>query len=285
MQRHDGSPISASVLSKMDAGKSESLFAGLADAMERAEPGWKARRAADAEDAEAKRLTRLRQVVRHYGRAEAVMDETVREASLREALEPLADWKPYAVGEGGSVTGFAGWRVGQPTPALWDALRAAYRLPETAADVWRELMEWDRLTGDRETVSPGYELPVHVRARQAALEHLLDTMPDDTAEGIRARLFWLARVAAMDFSRDAKEDAALALRLQTDFDRFAQDVQNGRTRAGKGKSAPAHRTNEDKRVAVLALLRCGEALTDREIARRAGVSPQTVGNWRARSGL
>jgi hypothetical protein len=257
----------------------------MSDAMERAEPGWKARRVAEAEEAEAKRLAHLRHVVRHYGSAEAAMDETVRETSLREALEPLAEWTPYAVGEGGSVTGFAGWRVGQPTPALWEALRAAYRLPETVADAWRELMEWERLQNDRDTVSPGYEMPVHVRARLGALEHLLDTLPDDTAEGIRARLCWLARVAAMDFSRDAKEDAALALRLQTDFDMFAQGVQNGRTRAGRGKAAPIHRTNEDKRVAVLALLRGDEPLTDREIARRTGVSPQTVGNWRRRAGL
>ena len=257
----------------------------MSDAMERAEPGWKTWRAIEAEEAEAKRLVDLRRVVRHYGSAEAALVETEREARLREALEPLADRRPYAVGEGSFVAGFAGWRTGKPPAELWAALASAFRMPETVADAWRELLEWDRLTADRETASPGYEMPVYVRARQAALEHLLDTMPDETAEGIRARLLWLARVAAMDFSRDAKEDAALALRLQMDFDQFAQGVQNGRTRAARGKAAPIHRTNEDKRAAVMTLLRDDATMPDREIARRAGVSPQTVGNWRARSGL
>lgn len=47
---------------------------------------------------------------------------------------------------------------------------------------------------------------------------------------------------------------------------------------------PLRRTNADKRRDVLAVLNAGNPgtapLTDREIARRAGVSPQTAGNIR-----
>jgi len=56
--------------------------------------------------------------------------------------------------------------------------------------------------------------------------------------------------------------------------------------SGVGGLDPIHprRTNADKRRDVLALLNLGNsqvsALSDREIARRAGVSPQTVGNIR-----
>ncbi|WP_394031242.1 MarR family transcriptional regulator [Xanthobacter autotrophicus] len=47
----------------------------------------------------------------------------------------------------------------------------------------------------------------------------------------------------------------------------------------------AHRTNADKRADVLAWLREYPELSDREIARRAGVSPQTVGNIKKDCGM
>ncbi len=52
--------------------------------------------------------------------------------------------------------------------------------------------------------------------------------------------------------------------------------------AKAGSDAPAWRHNADKRSAVLTLLTDPSTaqLSDREIARRAGVSPQTVGNVR-----
>ena len=69
------------------------------------------------------------------------------------------------------------------------------------------------------------------------------------------------------------------------------DVQDGQCGTAQPLSSPdpgiamcpvysGRRTNADKRRDVLALL--GQDLTDREIARRAGVSPQTVGNIRRR---
>lgn len=53
-----------------------------------------------------------------------------------------------------------------------------------------------------------------------------------------------------------------------------------------GSAAPAWRHNADKRAAVLLLLSdpAMATLSDREIARRAGVSPQTVGNIRRDEG-
>ncbi|GJD53815.1 hypothetical protein OPKNFCMD_6593 [Methylobacterium crusticola] len=60
-------------------------------------------------------------------------------------------------------------------------------------------------------------------------------------------------------------------------------VQTGHDRLDVIRSAPCplRRTNADKRRDVLALL--GFSLSDREIARRAAVSPQTVGNIRRAS--
>lgn len=41
-------------------------------------------------------------------------------------------------------------------------------------------------------------------------------------------------------------------------------------------------STSDRRKAVLSILNSEPELSDREIARRAGVSPQTVGNWRGK---
>lgn len=62
-------------------------------------------------------------------------------------------------------------------------------------------------------------------------------------------------------------------------------VQSGQGQGSAQCAYPSRRTNAEKRRAVLDLLRTnaddpGNALSDREIARRAGVSPQTVGNIR-----
>lgn len=42
------------------------------------------------------------------------------------------------------------------------------------------------------------------------------------------------------------------------------------------------RSNADIRAAVLSMLDTKPELSDREISRRIGVSPQTVSNWRKR---
>ncbi|GHE81544.1 hypothetical protein GCM10019059_44340 [Camelimonas fluminis] len=42
-------------------------------------------------------------------------------------------------------------------------------------------------------------------------------------------------------------------------------------------------SNADKRRDVLAMMEARPELSDREISRRCGVSPQTVSNWRAKT--
>lgn len=256
------------------------IFEGIEDRLEAMQPGYKAQREVERIAAAERREIELRRVVRHYGSERAVFDEHQRERSLREALEPLADRKPIGGSDREYVVGFGGWTTRNPPPAVWEALRAAYRVPDTLHEVWEEFRWWGDIADDREVVTPGYEMPVHVRARIAALEHLLDTLPDPSVKGIRARLAWLAHVAQMDFSRDAQEDQALAKQLRADFEEIA--VHFGQPRRPAQKAATAHRSTADKRRDVLALLRAEPGLADREIARRCGVSPQTASNWRRR---
>ncbi len=251
-------------LSRLDTpapAASADFFAGFDDWMEACEPGWKAAKAARLSERERRRLARCRELLAEFGGEEAVFAETEPERRLRLALEPLeADWH--------GLESYGDWISGEPTPAMWEAIGRACPLPACISAVWAELGAWEALVDARIAFVPDYDAPPCIRARQAALEHLMDTLPAPSVEGLRARLAWLAHLNAREMTRDGKTDAALIATLCADFEAVAGDVQSGR------------RSAADKAAAVRALLRAEPALSDREIARRVGVSPQTVGNWR-----
>lgn len=257
----------ADALSRLDApapASSTNFFAGFDDWMEAREPGWKAAKAERLSERERKRLARCRELLAEFGSEEAVFAETEPERRLRLALEPLeADWH--------GLESYGDWISGEPTPAMWDAIRRACPLPPAVSGVWTELEAWEALVEARIAFVPDYDAPACIRARQAALEHLMDTLPAPSVEGLRARLAWLAHLNARKMNRDVKDDAALIATLRADFEAIAGGVQSGR------------RSTADKAAEVRALLHGEPGLSDREIARRVGVSPQTVGNWRRRA--
>lgn len=257
----------AEALSRLDApapASSTNFFAGFDDWMEAKEPGWKAAKAERLSERERKRLARCRELLAEFGSEEAVFAETEPERRLRLALEPLeADWH--------GMESYGDWISGNPTPAMWEAIARACPLPSAVPGVWAELGAWEALVEARIAFVPDYDAPACIRARQAALEHLMDTLPAPSVEGLRARLAWLAHLNAREMTRDGKTDAALIATLCADFEAIAGGVQSGR------------RSTADRAAAVQALLRAEPALSDREIARRVGVSPQTVGNWRRRA--
>lgn len=257
----------AEALSRLDApapASTTNFFAGFDDWMEAREPGWKAAKAERLSERERKRLARCRELLAELGSEEAVFAETEPERRLRLALEPLeASWH--------GMESYGDWISGNPTPAMWEAIARACPLPACLSAVWAELGAWEALVEARVAFVPDYDAPPCIRARQAALEHLMDTTPAPSVEGLRARLAWLAHLNDREMTRDVKDDAALIARLRADFEAVAGSVQSGR------------RSAADKAAAVRALLRTEPSLSDREIARRVGVSPQTVGNWRRRA--
>lgn len=236
-------------------------FTGFADYMEAKEPGWKAEQARRRAEREATRLARCDELLAEYGSREAVFAATDREKRLRRALGPLRE----------GTDSYKGWIAGDPTPAMWEALRRAYPLPDTVAGIWGEYNAWEKLVSDRIAFEPYYDPPPYIRARQAALERHMDRLPAPTIEGMRARLEWMAHLNARDFARNVQEDEVLLATLRADFEAIAASVQSGRPQRPAGRAA-----------AVRAMLATEPGLSDREIARRVGCSPQTVGNWRRR---
>lgn len=263
------------------------IFRGMDDWMEEREPGYKARQAEQAARKEAERKIEVARIMCHYGSEDALFAETERERQLRVALEPLADRKKFSNSDNTYIAGYAGWTCREPTPPVWEALARAYPLPTGLEQAWTEYCEWETLGDDRATVDRYYDTPVYVQARMSGLEHLLDTMSDPSISGFSARLGWLRHIAYRDCARDPSEDRTLACSLERDFailrKLYEAPAQNGHAApAPPAPPADLRRTNANKQRDVLSILESEPGLSNREIARRCGVSPQTVGNWRSK---
>ncbi|MFH1557453.1 MAG: winged helix-turn-helix domain-containing protein [Pseudomonadota bacterium] len=249
--------------------------------------------------AEAKRAANRERLLKIFGSEEAIFAETERERLLRVTLEPLADYREYdgAVGLDAKwtetretyINSYAGWICGRPPAALRHALNEAYPLPVTVTAAWAEYQEWESLMDARYAFAPDEDTPIWVRARRAALSSILDTYSEPTPEGLRARFKWMHFHIKQEICRDNKEESDTITALCLDFEMFLADMGNARAPDGANAapagatSTPVHferRTNANKRAGVLSMLDASPHLSDREIARRVGVSPQTVNTWR-----
>ena len=223
----------------------------------------------------------------------APRDEPDDEFSLRLNLYRLADINGHLI-----VIAYDDWVAGPPPPRVMEALHVAIPFPDDLAGIWAEHCKWQRLAHERESANRHYQMPIHILARIAALEHLLDTRPAVTINDRRARMAWLGMVCGSEVTRDVREDMALAASLSDDFEAMAEElerlraaVQNGQPQgittnvipsAVPAPPAPGRRTNAEKQRDVLSMLDDHPEMPDREIARQCGVSPQTVNNWRRR---
>ncbi|MFG1278263.1 hypothetical protein [Xanthobacter autotrophicus] len=279
-------------LSKLDAPaqpKPRSFFDGFDDWMEAKEPGWQAEQAAWRAEQVRRRLERQRRGLEEFGSEAAVFAETEHERLLRVTLEPLADRKQFANCSDTYINGYAGWTCRRPPFPLWKAIDAAYPLPRTVTGAWAQFQEWERLMDARHAFNEGYDTPVWVRARQAALSSIMDTYSEPTPDGMRARFAWMDFHIKSESHRDVAEEAATLTALRLDFEMMLVEPAGPEASAPNGSQAasapqPAtRRTNADKRADVLSMLDTHPELSDREIARLAGVSPQTVNTWRKKA--
>lgn len=254
------------------------FLAGFEDWMEKREPGHKARAARERAEREAARMARCVDHLRRFGSREAVFAETPDECRLRETLAPLADHRAFMDSEETYIAGYCGWQGGGEQPeALREALGRALPFPETIGAVRAEIATWDALNDARMDLEPLGDEPVWIRARRHALERLMDTITAPTVEGVRTRLAWLAELNGRECTRPVEWDAALIAALQADFETIARGLA---TTVRPAPVQSGHATASQRRRDVRTMLARHPDMPDREIARRCGVSPQTVGNQR-----
>jgi hypothetical protein len=250
-------------------------FAGFADYMEKHEPGYKARAAEEAHQREEARLKEQADLIERYGSEDAVMAPCGKEALLEKACAHLAE-----VDEDGYMSNLDGWGPVSKNEDLPDSVRQAvskaYPLPTTVVGAWDEWQYWNRRWHERRTIEPDLEFhPLPVSARLAVLEELLFSLPAKTLEDILTRLDRFEELCNQGFYVENEDQDRFIKQFRNDVGFLSNGVQSGR-------QAPF--TNAKKRDAVLEYLKCPERslLSDREIARIVGVSPQTVNNWRKR---
>ncbi|KQU30253.1 hypothetical protein ASG63_17435 [Methylobacterium sp. Leaf94] len=266
-------------------------------------PEMRAQRAERERERAAKRSVLLAE----YGSEDAVWADTERETALRRACEPL-----FGSGETwNTIYRLDGWgsldsRSRMPE-SVRQAVTRAWPLPATTAAAWAEYEAAEKRDSDRCAFDRDYSPHLWADARRYVLEDLCQCLPARSLNDIRARLSWMEHVARLDMARSWEEQEPALSTLRADIERMgarirdeAAPVQSGQRGTSEPVSSPdpgtssppvqsGHpcRTNAEKRRDVLALLDTENAgtapLTDREIARRAGVSPQTVGNIRRRS--
>lgn len=278
-------------VSEMDGVKvtaSANFFDGFDDWMEKREPGYKAREAQKKATRNSRDDVRRAQLLNQYDSEAALFARNAQEAALDAAIAPLATWDYWTDDDGrmhrfakamdGKEPKFGSWVVEDLTPAIRDAVTTAYPWPSSLDAALLEVKAWDRLRWDR-CLFCNYGEYTHyaeVECRIALLEHDLKTgRPAASWGDVQARLDWKRYEFERQWIDPTERDDPFLDRLEADIARLAQEsgkvVHSGR------------RTNADKRNAVLSMLDEQPELSDREISRRCGVSPQTVNTWRKKS--
>ncbi|MFG1182130.1 winged helix-turn-helix domain-containing protein [Xanthobacter versatilis] len=289
-------------LSKLDAPaqpKPRSWFDDFADAMEAKEPGYKAREAAKQAERNARDARRRAEVLAAYGSEAALFIRTEREALLEAAIAPLATWDQWT-DDAGTVHRFAKaldgvasdfWNVKDITPAIREVVTSAYPWPATLAEALSEVKDWDRLRWDRGLFCrPGeWSHYAEVECRVTLLEDELKSgRPAASWDDLQARFDWKRYTEERTWIDPTPRDDPFLDRLEADFAFLKASAQaagqestapNG-SQAASAPQPATRRTNAQKRADVLSMLDTHPDLSDREIARRAGVSPQTVNTHR-----
>jgi len=214
------------------------------------------------------------EVLQRYGTAEAALAWTMQEVQLRSAVRP---WSTFQRAPNNHRTAAVdGWTLAcltNPPQRVLDALADAYSLPATIAEAATVYQAWQRRDRDLGLVlgdTTDTQLDLHAYLRGQIVEQLLATeLRATTLADVLARQRYLVDLG---WNSPKIEQAVLL-----DLEHLAGMASAPPVQSGQVSTSPKAR-----RAEVLQLLSNVDTarLTDREIARRVGVSPQTVGNLR-----
>lgn len=252
------------------------VFRNFDDWMEAKEPGYKARKAKENAERDAERTRQRAEALKVHGSAAAIFALTDIERALYDAATPYAkrewydDWIEGRFAFTQELGGVSSHMWPERSPAyVHDAIRNAWPMPDTLRDVLAELRMWDALRDLRELFIDGeYNRHAEVELRVWLLAKALDECPARDLNDVMARLQWAQH-------REPYEYKPMVARLLADLERLT-----AQTEVKPASPPPQRRTNSDKRRDVLSMMDAHPELSDREISRRCGVSPQTVSTWR-----
>ncbi|GGJ22659.1 Lrp/AsnC family transcriptional regulator [Neoroseomonas lacus] len=279
------------ILAETEPAHPRDIFDGFDDWMEAKQPGYKAEAAAARAEKACGREEFRQTVIRKYGSEESAKAPTARERALDSAAAPFVcrEMKTYSNGTFPNWT-LDGWdpfglSKGEMPAHVRAALETALPWPKTLAEAADELAWWEHR--DREIgaawgdVRGDSYLSLACYARRNMIDDALAY--DIPAADIRDLIHRQRHGMDRDWHDEKINAAVLA-----DLERFAaQGNQSEQPEAGGqrvSETVQFGQTATQRREAVVVMLSDPDtaALPNRELARRAGVSPSTVSNIRRR---
>ncbi|WP_036566981.1 helix-turn-helix domain-containing protein [Brucella rhizosphaerae] len=268
-------------VSKMDAPKQQSKPKNIFEDFFNS-PEMKAQRT----DRQRKDAVKRELVLEEFGSIKAVFDPTPWEQALRAAIEPFSVIMQYACVSGvdRQYTAFMdGEQTGimlRGTEKAKGAIASAFPMPVTIQAAMDEIKAWNKLRWDRGLFFEHYEPHPEVYVRQRLVEDFIESAPVQSWNDLEARFAWKKYEFESQWLDPTERDDPFMDRIEADFFILRDLYENNNPQAATVQTG--RRTNADKRTDVMSMLDTQPELSDREISRRLGVSPQTVGNWRRR---
>lgn len=289
-------PQAVSKLDGNEPAKPASFLDGFDDWMEEREPGYKLREAVKKAEKATADAIRRKEVLAKYGTEKALFARTERERLLVAAVHDMAQWRDWT-DDNGTVHTYADkidgkmdfWKRQDLTERVYAAVFNAYSVPAALGGVLAEYLDWQALERERDLFSGGeWNHHREVEARIAVLKDELDNRPAASWDDMDARIGWWDEWMTWGFRPNGDEERLRKERIAADLQFLRGYNSPAGVQVGQPDKATASgirnqsRSNADIRNAVLSMLDTSPELSDREISRRVGVSPQTVNNWRHR---
>lgn len=238
------------------------------------------------EKRERENASKRSELLKKYGSIDAIFAETDREILLSNAVDHLKIWEEYIDTNTGKCERYVSsldgceyfWSFDKMTPSVLKAVTQAYPVPSNLDAVLLEYQEWGQLYQHR-YLFDGREHSTWVSARVLVLEKILNTRPVQNWRDMQARMGWWQEIISWEMAHHDDWEEQFHARMADDLE-FLRKQTNASVQSGQ--PPVNHRTNADKGADIREMISKHPDLSNREIARRLGVSPQSVINWRSR---